>query len=84
MSTQTQMSGRYVAAVYPRHICMKADPVVLTAAATAVGVRMSNWIDPPMSPRNDVNRLVKLARGLGLLQHNNVLDSDFARKESLG
>jgi hypothetical protein len=37
-----------------------------------------------MSPRNDVNRLVKLARGLGLLQHNNVLDSDFARKESLG
>jgi hypothetical protein len=39
---------------------------------------MSDWTDPLMSPRNDVNRIVKLARGLGLLQHNNVLDSDFA------
>ena len=77
MSTQTQMSGPYVVAVYPRHICMKADPFILTAAATAMGARMSNWIDPPMSTRNDVNRCVKLARGSGLLQHNNVLDSDF-------
>ncbi len=36
-----------------------------------------------MSPRNDVNRSVKLARGLGPLQHNNALDSVFAGKESL-
>lgn len=78
MSTQTQMSGPCVAAVYPRHICMKADPFVLTAAAATAALRMSDRTDPPMSPRNDVNRIVKLARGLGLLQHNNVLDSDFA------
>lgn len=36
-----------------------------------------------MSPRNDVNRSVKLARGSGLLQHNIVLDSVIGEKESI-
>ncbi|WP_393932954.1 hypothetical protein [Yoonia sp. R2-816] len=36
-----------------------------------------------MSPRNDVNRSAKLARGLGPLQQNIVLDSAIDQKESL-
>ena len=36
-----------------------------------------------MSPRNDVNRSVKLATWLGTLQHNIVLDSGIGRKESV-
>lgn len=40
--------------------------------------------NPLMSPRNDVNRRAKLARALGPLQHNIVLDSEIVRKESLG
>ena len=37
-----------------------------------------------MSPRNDVNRMAKVARGLGPLQHNIALDSLIVGKESLG
>jgi len=37
-----------------------------------------------MSPRNDVNRIAKLANGLGTVQHNIALDSSIVRKESLG
>ncbi len=40
--------------------------------------------NPSMSPRNDVNRTVNVARGLGPLQHNIVLDSVFVEKESIG
>ena len=40
--------------------------------------------NPLMSPRNDVNRRAKLARGLGPLQHNIVLDSEIGGKESTG
>ena len=40
--------------------------------------------NPLMSPRNDVNRIGKVARGLGPLQHNIALDSAIVEKESLG
>jgi hypothetical protein len=36
-----------------------------------------------MSPRNDVNRLGKLARGLGPHQYNIALDSMIGQKESV-
>ena len=38
---------------------------------------------PFMSPRNDVNRMVKLASSEWVLQHNIALDSGVGRKESL-
>ncbi|EBA13814.1 hypothetical protein RCCS2_07994 [Roseobacter sp. CCS2] len=37
-----------------------------------------------MSPRNDVNRMCNVARRLGPLQHNIVLDSVIDEKESIG
>lgn len=40
--------------------------------------------NPFMSPRNDVNRMGNVARGLGPLQHNIALDSAIAKKESVG
>lgn len=35
-----------------------------------------------MSPRNDVNRTVNVAIGLGHVQSNNALDSGVRKKES--
>jgi hypothetical protein len=39
-------------------------------------------LSSPCSPRNEVNRIVNVARASGLLQLNNALDSGFAPKES--
>ena len=43
-----------------------------------------NCANPLMSPRNDVNRMSNVARGLGRLQHNIALDSVIVQKESIG
>jgi hypothetical protein len=61
---------------------MKSDPRLIGDPAQQQR-QIIYRIDPPMSPRNDVNRSVKLATGLGPLQHKIALDSDFAGKESL-
>lgn len=71
--------------------CPGPNPASNTAAALSPqnpktpvtqGFRACACLTCPCSPRNDVNRLDKLARGLAGVQLNNVLDSGIAGKES--
>ncbi len=75
----------FVATFLPDQHCTKFDKDPPRDASAALRASLTQFsANPSMSPRNDVNRMAKLAIGLGTVQHNIVLDSAIVRKESLG
>lgn len=83
--TQTQNdTGLQFALQSPRHLSMKFAFWFGEKTRQRRRLITRSVANPLMSPRNDVNRRAKVARGLGPLQHNIALDSAIVGKESLG